>query len=319
MRAARERGRRAESPRHRPLRRMAAGARQGPQGAAGAAAGQGRRGARSIPRPARRGTRRTGGVSQLPQPAADRARPARHREVLRHLCEQRSVDPSAQLPPCLRHASAGGWGGSARHPGAARPCATLDDAEVHAGLARRPDGGLRQGASQGMNLRGEFRPMLRLAAPLALAELGWMAAGIADTVMAGPLGAAAVGAGSLGNMLFYPTATAASGLLLGMDTLVAQAFGGGDRADCRRTLESGVWIALGLSPVVMLIALAMPPAMRAAGTNPHVLTQFGPYVRALLWGVPPLLVYTALRRFLQAIDVVRPITFTLVSANLINI
>ena len=46
--------------------------------------------------------------------------------------------------------------------------------------------------------------MLRLAAPLALAELGWMAMGIVDTVMAGPLGAAAVGAGSLGSMVFYP-------------------------------------------------------------------------------------------------------------------
>lgn len=170
-----------------------------------------------------------------------------------------------------------------------------------------------------MNLRGEFRPMLRLGIPLALAELGWMAAGIADTIMAGPFGAAAVGAGSLGNMLFYPTAIAATGLLLGMDTLVAQSFGGGNRADCRRTLESGVWIALGLSPAVMLIALLMPPAMRAAGTNAHVLEQFGPYVRALLWGVPPLLVYTALRRYLQAMDIVRPITFALISANLINI
>ena len=52
--------------------------------------------------------------------------------------------------------------------------------------------------------RRELGPMLRMAAPLALAELGWMAMGTVDTIMAGPLGAAAIGAGSLGGMLFYP-------------------------------------------------------------------------------------------------------------------
>ena len=44
-----------------------------------------------------------------------------------------------------------------------------------------------------------------------------------------------------------------------------------------------------------------------------------PFMRALLWGVLPLLIYSVFRRYLQAIDIVRPITFALVSANLINL
>ena len=59
------------------------------------------------------------------------------------------------------------------------------------------------------DLRREFRPMMRLAAPLALAELSWMFMGIVDTLMAGPLGPAAVGAGSVGGMIFFPIAIAA--------------------------------------------------------------------------------------------------------------
>ena len=38
--------------------------------------------------------------------------------------------------------------------------------------------------------RQEIRPMLRLAAPLAMAELGWMSMGFVDAIMAGRLGAA---------------------------------------------------------------------------------------------------------------------------------
>ena len=44
----------------------------------------------------------------------------------------------------------------------------------------------------------------------------------------------------------------------------------------------------------------------------------GPFVHALLWGVLPLLFYTAFRRYLQAMNIVKPITFAVVSANLLN-
>jgi multidrug resistance protein, MATE family len=171
----------------------------------------------------------------------------------------------------------------------------------------------------GTHLRREFRPMLRLAAPLALAELGWMAMGFVDAVMAGPLGAASIGAGSLGNMLFYPIVISGTGMLLGMDTLVAQAFGAQDREDCRRTLINGLWLALALAPVVTLTLWSMLPLLRVTGTNPRVMELLEPYLMALLWGVLPLLFYTAFRRYLQAMNIVRPVTFAVVSANLINL
>jgi MATE family multidrug resistance protein len=160
--------------------------------------------------------------------------------------------------------------------------------------------------------------MLSLAAPLALAELGWMAMGVVDTIMAGPLGAAAVGAGSLGNMVFYPIATWGVGLLLGMDTLVSQSFGAKDVQDCRRTLVNGVWLALALTPLLALALWGSIPLVGAAGANPRVMALLGPYLGALIPGVLPLLLFTAFRRYIQAIDFVQPVTFALVSANLVN-
>ncbi len=161
--------------------------------------------------------------------------------------------------------------------------------------------------------------MLRLAAPLAITELGWMVMGVVDTIMAGRLNAAAVGAGTLANMLFYPIAICGTGMLLGMDTLVAQAFGAGDARDCRRSLVNGMWLAAGVSPVVCAILLLLIPALRAGGINPHVFAQFEPYLVALLWGIPPLLFYAAFRRYLQAVDLVKPMLFAMISANVLNL
>ena len=132
------------------------------------------------------------------------------------------------------------------------------------------------------------------------------------------MGAAAIGAGSLGGNLFYPIAIFGTGLLLGMDTLVAQSFGAGDPRDCRRSLVNGVWLAAGLAAPLALVLWALIPLLRAVGTNPRVMVLLGPYLKALLWGILPLLAYAAFRRYLQAVNVVAPITFALVSANLVN-
>src|ERR1051326_3462947 len=186
--------------------------RQGPQGTPGAAATKGGRGVRAVSEPAARRTRPAGGVPESSERPADHARDSWNREALRNLSERRSFDPPAQLSPRLRHSPARRRRRSSRHTGIAGTRAALNHAEIYPGVAGGPDGGVRQGAPQGMSgrdaagLRAEFRPMLRLSIPLALAELGWMVAGIVDTIMAGPFGPAAVGAGSLGGNLFYPIA-----------------------------------------------------------------------------------------------------------------
>jgi len=166
--------------------------------------------------------------------------------------------------------------------------------------------------------RRELGPMVKVAAPLAVAELGWMAMGFVDTIMAGRINAASLGAGGLGHMLYFPIVVSALGLLFGMDTLVSQAFGARDDEDCRRTLIAGLWLSLFLSPVVAVVFALSVPLIGLTRPNPDVMALLGPYVRATAWGIPPLLFHNVFRRYLQARNVVRPITFAVVSANLIN-
>lgn len=169
-------------------------------------------------------------------------------------------------------------------------------------------------------IRKEMPPMARLAAPIALAEIGWMTMGIADTLFVGrlPDSAEAIGAVSLGSIVFYTAGIFGSGLLLGLDTLISHAYGRGDLDECHRWLIQALWSCLPLAPLLMAVLLAAPPLLRAGGVNPAVMKETVPYLHALAWSTLPLLVYFALRRYLQGMNLVKPVMYALISANLIN-
>src|SRR4030095_9638284 len=102
-------------------------------------------------------------------------------------------------------------------------------------------------------VRSEFRAMFTLALPIVLAELGWMAMGVVDVMVVGrlPQSAQAIGAVSVGSVVFYTVGVFAMGILLGLDTLVAQAFGARDIQDCHHSLLQSVYLCLAASPPLM--------------------------------------------------------------------
>lgn len=139
-----------------------------------------------------------------------------------------------------------------------------------------------------------------------------------DTIMVGNLGASAIGAIAIGGSAFYSFAVFGMGLLLGLDTLVAQAYGAGDRHDCHRSLAQGIYIALLLTAPLMFLFALVPFAFRPAGLDESVSTLAAQFIRHLSYSTLPLLLYGAFRRYLQATGHVRPITFVLITANLVN-
>ena len=168
--------------------------------------------------------------------------------------------------------------------------------------------------------RRDFRLTLHLALPLIFAEVGWMSMGIVDTIMVGrlPNSAVAIGATGLGQSLYHGVAIFTGGLLLGMDTFVAHAYGREDLDDARHSLVNGLFLAFALTPILMLAVSFWPALMQRFGISLELVEPMRPYLRALNWGSLPLLAYFALRRYLQAVNVAHPIMFALISANIVN-
>src|SRR5579859_2159670 len=159
--------------------------------------------------------------------------------------------------------------------------------------------------------RLEGRSVFTLALPLVLAELGWMSMGIVDTIMVGrlPNSAEAIGGVSLGSVIFYTAVVFGGSMLFSLDTKVSQAFGAGNLHDANHSLLSALYIVAPLAPVLMTLIWCAGRLLPNMGIDRGVLTQTLPFLRAMNYSTLSLLLYFAFRRYLQAIDVVKPVTF----------
>ena len=160
--------------------------------------------------------------------------------------------------------------------------------------------------------------MLRLAVPVVMAELGWMAMGVVDTLIVGPLGPEAISAVGVGAAMHIAFAIFGMGVLLGLDTLVSQAFGAGDVRDCHRWLFDGLTLGALLTVPIMAACLVLAYAIPSLGFHPAVAPQLQSYFFVLIWSTPFLIAYAACRRYLQGMHLATPVMFALITANLLN-
>lgn len=164
-----------------------------------------------------------------------------------------------------------------------------------------------------------LRAVISLAAPVIAAELGWMSMGVVDTLMVSPLGPAPLGAVGIGSILFMTVGVFGMGVLLGLDTVVSHAFGSGDEPATRRWLVDGLWLAVLVCVPLAGVLWVLDASLGALQLHPDVEPEVRAYLSIVNLSLLPLLLYAAVRRYLQGVARVMPIALALVSANLVNI
>jgi len=165
---------------------------------------------------------------------------------------------------------------------------------------------------------GELRATLRLALPVVLVQVGMHAMGVVDTAIVGRLSSQALASVALGNLYFFNVSIFASGTLMALDPLVAQAVGARDLAGAARAVQRGIVLALLLSVSTALLMLAVGPVLRFTRQQPEVVPDAVRYVRISIVGVLPYLGFVVARQSLQAMGQLRPIVITILAANVVN-
>ena len=165
----------------------------------------------------------------------------------------------------------------------------------------------------------ETRTLARVAGPIILSQLGGIAMNTTDTLMVAPLGPGALAAAGLGASVHVTLLMVCTGIIMGMSPLVSQAFGAGERDECRRLLAQGLWLALFASVPVMGVSLFGRAIALRMGQDPAVAAAGGLFLQALAPGAVALALYVAFRAYLDGMGLTRismTITFFGVVANI---
>ena len=175
------------------------------------------------------------------------------------------------------------------------------------------------GSTRLRRLQTELRELMRLAVPIAIAQAGLALMGVVDTAVVGRLGAAALGAVGLSNGIFFAVAIVGIGTVMGLDPLIAQALGARDSRRARELLWQGAWLALFTSLVLAIPLSFAPRLIDAAGIDPDIIPGAKAFLWARLPGLFPMLLFVALRSYLQAAHRVLPLVVATIIANVCNL
>jgi multidrug resistance protein, MATE family len=168
-------------------------------------------------------------------------------------------------------------------------------------------------------LRREISEAVRLAAPVAVVQLGIMLMGVVDTMMLGRLSAEALAAGALGHIVSVCLLMLGYGILSALDTLVAQAYGAGDDRAIGDHIQRGAILAVALAIPFSLALWDVSGFLRFLEQPPAVIEGAAAFARGIIWGIPAYLLFIVLRQTLQAMSVVRPAMVAIILGNVANI
>jgi MATE family multidrug resistance protein len=165
----------------------------------------------------------------------------------------------------------------------------------------------------------ELRALLRLATPIAAARLGFILLGIVDTAVVGRLGEIPLGAVGLANALFFAFVMFGGGLVMGIDPLITQALGADESELAESGLWQGLWLSALLSLPLCLVAALSTALLAPIGVEAETARQASIYLWSRIPALPLLLAFTAMRTFLQAHGLTRPMVIGVAVANILNL
>jgi multidrug resistance protein, MATE family len=164
------------------------------------------------------------------------------------------------------------------------------------------------------HLAAEFADTAKLAAPMALTQLGQIVMMTTDLALIGRLGEEAVAAAALASSVYFVSFTVGMGVVSAVAPLAAQAIGARDPHRVRRALRVGLWAALLISLPMMMFPLYGERILRMLGQAQAPANLAQQYLLGLVWGATPALWLMAIRGFMGALNRPEPVLWITLAA-----
>jgi MATE family multidrug resistance protein len=152
----------------------------------------------------------------------------------------------------------------------------------------------------------EARALLILAGPILTAHLAQQALAFTDTMMAGRVSATDLAGVAIGGSLWIPVSLFLYGVLLAVTPMVAQMHGSGHTGETGPLIRRGIWVALPMVVVAMVLLRHADRVFSMMGVVPTVSLIASQYLKAIAWGLPAAAGFFLLRNLSEGLGLVRP-------------
>lgn len=175
-----------------------------------------------------------------------------------------------------------------------------------------------------------YKRILRLALPVVFAQVGQLTTQFADTAMVGNYGGVdpvPLAAVSLGSSLFLLIYLAALGLALSITPIVGEQYARKSDDSVGKLLTNSILYCLVIGIIATVAALALRPTIAALGSlmsSPGqsveaVAAMAEPYYDMLVWSLLPLMLFLAMKQFLEGIGNTSTAMWITLGGNALNI
>jgi MATE family multidrug resistance protein len=130
------------------------------------------------------------------------------------------------------------------------------------------------------------RALLRLAAPILVAQLAVMGLGVIDTVMAGRLSATDLAAVAVGSSIYFSVFVGMMGIVQALTPIAGHHLGAGRTREIGVDLVQALWLASFLTLAGIGVLGWTDPWLQWAGAPSDVARVASVYLGAIAWGLP---------------------------------
>lgn len=165
----------------------------------------------------------------------------------------------------------------------------------------------------------EWKTLAILGGPILIAQIAQMANGVIDTVMAGHASAEDLAGVGIGSSLWMPLFLFFMGMLGALQPIISGYNGARTPSKIMPATWQGLYIA-GVGAIIMILLLTnVHPVLEGLNLEANTARITQGYLNAFAWGIPALLLMTALRGLTDGLGHTRVIMAFSVLSTLINL
>ncbi|MEL7051794.1 MAG: MATE family efflux transporter [Cyanobacteria bacterium J06588_5] len=146
----------------------------------------------------------------------------------------------------------------------------------------------------------EGQAFLKLAMPLAAAQLAQFAVSFVDTIMMGRLGTESLASGGLAASTFQMALTVVTGFVVSVGVLAAEAYGADNKSRITGLARQGLWLCLLIAVPFTVLLWNMTPILLFLQQPVEVTALAQQYFNSVSVGVLPALGFAMLRSYVSA-------------------